>query len=191
MLQPVSLENDRLYIHPFRSEDFNRYEKMVTDIYQILSDDDTLHFIPEKRLGSMADADTWLKSTILNFHCGHNFVHFITEKVSGKLLGIIDIISPQIVRAHYRLEQYPYFIEFYLSGKARGRKIMTTLLPEIIAELRQRNIRVLGAVVNKKNHAAQKVLLTAGFIYQSPFDPVQDLYQLSFSSTEKKLNKVG
>jgi len=81
MLQSVSLENEYLHIHHFRSEDLNRYKKLVKDIYQLLSDDDTLHFIPEKRLDSIAEADRWLKSSILNFHnSGRNYEKHLPAK---------------------------------------------------------------------------------------------------------------
>jgi ribosomal-protein-alanine N-acetyltransferase len=62
------------------------------------------------------------------------------RKNSGALIGIIDIIPPSVSREHYRLEQYPFFIEFYLAGNAKGKAIMTKLLPEIIAELRFQGI---------------------------------------------------
>jgi hypothetical protein len=54
MLKPISIENDNLLIHPFRPDDFERYEQLVQDIYSILSDDRTLKFIPSKRLHLIA-----------------------------------------------------------------------------------------------------------------------------------------
>ncbi|MCC8407752.1 GNAT family N-acetyltransferase [Mucilaginibacter sp. UR6-1] len=181
MLQPVCLENKNYIIHPFRSEDMKRYGKLVKEIFHLLSDDDTLHFLPEKRLRSVSEADAWLQGAILNFHCGRNFIHFITDKVTGKLVGMIDIISPEVAMTNYRLDDYPYFIEFYLAGSARGQKIMSTLLPGVVAELQERNITILGAVVNRRNTAAQKVLARTGFRFRAAFDPVQDLYELSVS----------
>ncbi|WP_462265870.1 GNAT family N-acetyltransferase [Mucilaginibacter sp.] len=77
MLQPIYLENDQVCIHPLRPEDLRRYEHLVNEIYQILSDNETLYFIPEKRLRSVKDAENWLNGAILNFHCGRNHLHFI------------------------------------------------------------------------------------------------------------------
>ncbi|WP_184549824.1 hypothetical protein [Mucilaginibacter sp. FT3.2] len=34
----------------------------------------------------------------------------------------------------------------------------------------------IGAVVNRGNHAAGKVLARAGFVFEVPFDHLQDLY---------------
>ncbi|UOE50984.1 hypothetical protein MTO98_07830 [Mucilaginibacter sp. SMC90] len=139
------------------------YDKLVKEIYQLLSDDDTLYYIPEKRINALADAETWLKAAILNFHCGRNFIHFITDRISGKLLGIIDILSPEVAMDNYRLDNYPYFIEFYLSGTERGKKIMSSILPDLIGKLGNREIIELGAVVNRRNIAAIKVLTRTGF----------------------------
>lgn len=191
MRQPLSLENDDFQVHPFRSEDFNHISTLVKEIYKLLSDDETLHFIPEKRLYSIADAHNWLKSTILNFHCGRNFVHFIKEKSTGNLLGMVDIISPQLAKAHYQIERYPFFIEFYLSGNARGKRIMTSLLPQIIAKMQQNEIQVIGAVVNRKNLAAQKVLTKTGFTYQTSFDQFQNLYEISLNENSESIKKAS
>jgi hypothetical protein len=79
MLDPIRLENDQVIVHGFRPEDLARYETLVAEIYQLFSDAETLRFIPEKRLGSLQEADNWLKNTILNFHCARNFVHFVSD----------------------------------------------------------------------------------------------------------------
>jgi len=182
MLLPICLEYEQVCIHPLRAADIDRYEQFVEEIYQLLSDEETLHFIPEKRLRSFQEAENWLKSATLNFHCGHNYLHFITERTSGKLLGMVDIFTPGKVKEHYRLESYPYFLEFYLRGKVRGRKIMTKLLPLIIEELDKRNIQSVAAVINKNNFAALKVIEKAGFEFRARFDARQNLYQLSLSA---------
>jgi RimJ/RimL family protein N-acetyltransferase len=178
MIEPIYLDCEKAIIHPFRSEEFDRYTQLVKEIYEILSDEQTLYFIPEKRLRSLIDAENWLKAAILNFHCGRSYIHFISEKLTGKLLGVIDIITPETAKKHYHLKQYPYFIEFYLTKGAKGRKLMTTILPLVLAELQQREIQDLAAVSNRQNHAALKVLGRAGFEYRSSFDARQDLYQL-------------
>jgi ribosomal-protein-alanine N-acetyltransferase len=181
MLQPICLENEQVYIHPLRPEDISRYEHLVKEIFQIMSDDETLHFIPEKRLGSLQEAENWLNGAILNFHCGRNYLHFISDKVTGRLLGMVDIVTPEKAKEYYLLDSYPYFIEFYLKGKARGRKIMSGILPLIIDELQERSISFIAAVINSRNLAAQKVISKAGFEYQSRFDARQDLYLLALN----------
>jgi hypothetical protein len=47
---------------------------------------------------------------------------------------------------------------------------MTGLLPYIVTQLQQLEIRYLAAVSNRQNQGALKVLDRAGFEYRSPFD---------------------
>jgi RimJ/RimL family protein N-acetyltransferase len=191
MLDPICLENDQVAIHAFRPQEMERYETLIKEIYQILSDRETLKFLPEKRLLSIADTENWLKGTILNFYCGRNFLHFITHKKSGKLLGMVDIFSPDTIKEHYQLKRHLHFIEFYLSSSAKGQKIMTNLLPRLMTELELRGIMEVGAVINNRNLAARKVLLKAGFAYRSRFDAEQELYQYKQPINVMDLRKVG
>jgi RimJ/RimL family protein N-acetyltransferase len=176
MHEPIYLENDQVTIHGFRPEDLTRYEILVKEIYQLFSDAATLQFLPEKRLNSVQEADKWLKNTILNFYCQRNFLHFITDKKTGELLGMIDIFTPSTIQAHYRLPRYTHFIEFYLRGNARGKKIMSRVLPDLLAELQRRGITEVGAAINVQNTAARKVLTYSGFRLERAFDSRQEFY---------------
>lgn len=53
---------------------------------------------------------------------------------------------------------------------------MTEILQAIIDNLLQQGIPSIGAVVNRKNIAARKVLEKARFAYKEPFDAAQDFY---------------
>jgi len=191
MLDPIYLENDQVIVHAIRPQELERYETIVKDIYQIFSDQGTLEFLPDKRLRSVSDAENWLKSTILNFHCGNNFLHFISDKSSGKILGMVDIFAPSTISAYYKINQPPYFIEFYLRSSAKGKKIMTKLLPQLMTELKSRGIATVGAVINNHNHAAKRVLLNAGFCYRSKFDIIQGFYQYDQYAELTGLRNVG
>jgi RimJ/RimL family protein N-acetyltransferase len=177
MLEPIYLDKGPVFIHHFRTEELARFGQLAREIYQILSDEETLCYIPEKRLHSVAEAESWLQNAILNFHCGRSFIHFITDKRSGKLLGMIDIVSPERAKEYYRLKKYPHFVEFYLRSNAKGRNIMSGVLPRVMMQLHQQGIPAVAAVINRRNHAAFKVLSRSGFTYQFPFDRTQDLYQ--------------
>lgn len=177
MLKPIFLENDKLLIHPFRPEDLQRFEQLTQDIFHILSDDHTLKFIPGKRLHDLKEADSFLKTMVINYHAGLNYIHFITDKKLNKVVGIIDLISPAVAKAHYQIDHYPFFIEFYLTGFASGCYIMTEILPVVIDKLLQQGIPSIGAIINRKNIAARKVLEKAQFTYKERFDPLQDLYE--------------
>lgn len=177
MLEPIYLENQKLLIHPFRPEDLNRFQQLTGDIFDILSDEQTLKFLPGKRLNNLQEAELFLQTAILNYHSGRNYIHFITHKELGKVIGMIDLISPEVAQDHYSIDHYPFFIEFYLSGFASGCYIMTEILPLVIETLYKQGIVKIGAVINKENIAARKVLENANFGYKAPFDLVQDFYE--------------
>ncbi|MET3115084.1 RimJ/RimL family protein N-acetyltransferase [Pedobacter sp. CG_S7] len=177
MFKPFYFESKDLCVHPFRSEDMNRLDQLSQDIFSLLSDNKTLQFIPEKRLNDEKEAESFLRSTIINYHANRNYVHFITSKHTGKVIGIIDLISPHVAKEHYKMDDYPYFIEFYLSGYASGCYIMTEILPLIVEYILEQGIRKIGAVINRKNIAARKVLEKSDFVYKTQFDPIQDLYE--------------
>ena len=164
---------------------------MVTEIYQIFSDLGTLKFLPQKRLQSVNDAEAWLKSTILNFHCGRNFLHSITDKRSGNVLGMIDIFTPATIKEYYQLQRPSYFIEFYLRSSAQGRRIMSNLLPQIMNELEMRGIDKVGAIINDRNFAAKNVLTKAGFSYICQSDKLQGLYCFNAYEAESALRYLG
>ncbi|MGP2550168.1 GNAT family N-acetyltransferase [Mucilaginibacter rubeus] len=177
MLEPVHLENDTLLIQSFNALDFQRWPGMVSDIYAILSDNQSLKYLPFKRLNSIDDADTLLKNALISFHCGRNYLHFIRKKEDGRIIGIIDVISPDLAREHYDLKQYPHFIEFCLKTEYASKKLMSSLLPLFLDSLISQQVGDIAAVVNRMNIAAQKVLKRSGFSYHNFFDPTQDIYR--------------
>lgn len=176
--EAVAFDAENWSIRPFRAGDLDRFEELACEVLRILSDEKTLYFIPEKGLRSMAEATAWLQRAVLNFHTGRSFIHFIRQKKDGRLIGMVDILAPDLVKEYYLLADYPYFIEFYLAGSAQGRLLMSEVLPQIIQELQHKGIKKIAAVVNRKNKASKRVLEKAGFSYGLRFDPVQDLYEM-------------
>ncbi|MFA6083547.1 GNAT family N-acetyltransferase [Mucilaginibacter sp.] len=183
--EPVIFEDKNWLIHPFRAGDFERFNALADQVFQILSDEKTLRFIPEKRLTSLEDAHTWLQKSILNFHTGRSYLHFISDKNTGKLAGMIDILSPGFIKQYYTLNDYPYFLEFYLISSAQGRLLMSNLLPEVVLSLRNQGILNVAAVTNRKNSASKRVLEKAGFQYYLKFDVLQDLFKVNYSIDNK------
>ncbi|MEQ7801836.1 GNAT family N-acetyltransferase [Pedobacter sp. ASV1-7] len=177
MLETIFLENEELLVHSFRSQDMDHFEKLTQDIFSILSDEWTLKYIPEKRLHNLQQAELLLQTAILNYHSRQNYLHFITHKASNKVIGMIDVITPELARKHYHMDYYPFFIEFYLSSAASGCYIMTEILPKLMEELLRQGISKIGAVINRENIAARRVLEKANFEFKAPFDVIQDFYQ--------------
>ena len=44
----IVFEDKDWLIHPFRSEDFDRFDYLADQVFKVLSDEQTLRFIPEK-----------------------------------------------------------------------------------------------------------------------------------------------
>lgn len=172
----TAIEHDAYRIDPLGPDDIGDYEQLATEIYQLLSDEHTLQFLPEKKLSSITAAKNWLSAAILNFHSGRNQVHLIRSKSNGALLGVIDVIPPTVAQEHYQLAHYPFFIEFYLKSSARGKALMSRLLPKVVSHLQKDGIDEIAAVVNRRNLAASKVLKRSGFKLAGNFDQSQDLY---------------
>ncbi|WP_345951277.1 GNAT family N-acetyltransferase [Mucilaginibacter sp. PAMB04274] len=175
----IYLENDDLLICPVDQTALLNYQRLTKDIFQLLSDHKTLQFLPEKRLFSLAEAEHWLGTTLMNMYCGRNQTHLILSKQTERLLGIIDLIPPRVAQEYYQLPEYPYFLEFYLNKSACGQLLMSNLLPQVVELLKARGIEQIAAVVNRKNLAACKVLSRSGFLNKCYFDCQQDMYLVS------------
>jgi RimJ/RimL family protein N-acetyltransferase len=176
MLQPITFETERLKIHSFHITDIDNHTPLATDVLSLFSDPFTLKYVPEKRLTGIEAAQDFIKTMIINHHIGRNHLHFITSKKFNKVIGTIDIITPVVVREHYLLQEYPYFVEFFLLQEFSAQKIMTEAIPILIDAIHNQGIEKVGAVVNRKNTAAVKILKNAKFHYQDQFDIAQDLY---------------
>jgi RimJ/RimL family protein N-acetyltransferase len=175
---PIHYENDRYLIHGFRPKDLEDFDALISEVFQILSDDHTLRYIPSKRLDNLGETEAFLRTMLFNFYSGKNYLHFIRDKQSGKVVGIIDLISPDVAREYYRNSTYPFFVEFYLNSFASGCYLMTELLPHVVQQLLNGGIGSIGAVVNRKNVAAKKVLKKARFRKKHAFDLEQDFYEV-------------
>ncbi|RYE00360.1 MAG: GNAT family N-acetyltransferase [Sphingobacteriales bacterium] len=103
----------------------------------------------------------------------------LPKKSDGRIIGLIDLISPELAKEHYQLNKYPYFIEFCIKTEYSQKKLMSSLLPDFLATLKHQKIGEIAAVINRRNIAAQKVLSRSGFNYYRFFDDTQDLYQFS------------
>jgi RimJ/RimL family protein N-acetyltransferase len=69
-------------------------------------------------------------------------------------------------------------VEFYLGSFASGCYLMTELLPAVVEQLLEAGIGRIGAVVNRRNVAAKKVLKKARFKKKHAFDLEQDFYEV-------------
>lgn len=174
--EPILIDTQELLLHPFGASEIKRFETLSLDILQLLSQQQTTLFIPHKRLKHVRHAETLLQTGLLNQYSGMSQLYFITQKSTKKTIGMIELISPNGARNHYRLKQYPYFIEFCLAAEHTGQGIMSSLLPKLIEKLNSKGIRQLGAVVHPKNLSAIKVLQKSGIDKMADFDHQSNLY---------------
>ncbi|WEA01710.1 GNAT family N-acetyltransferase [Mucilaginibacter sp. SJ] len=179
MLTPIYLEHDAHIIQSFSPDDLSRWSVMADDVFELLSDKQMLKYLPSKRLRSVRDADNLLKNALLNLYCGRNYIHFIRKKSDNQIIGIIDVVSPDLAKEHYDLQQYPYFIEFYLKSEYSQKRLMSSLLPHFLESLRSQSVLKVAAVIHRQNTAARKLLYRAGFNYRNLFDATQDIYEFS------------
>jgi RimJ/RimL family protein N-acetyltransferase len=163
-------------IRSLHVDDIEQFDRLAKEVYTILSDEQTLHFIPEKRLKSLSEARQWLRSSVINFYNDRNYIHFIRSKSSKELIGMVDILSPSLIKDHYALSEYPYFIEFYLRSESQGNSLMSEILPPLLNVIRQQDIDQVAAVTDKKNLAARRLLEKTGFVYKAAFDLTKDLF---------------
>jgi RimJ/RimL family protein N-acetyltransferase len=182
MLKPIRFIVEEFEVSPLNGSDLERLDHLAKDIFAILSDEETLRFIPEKRLNNKDEAKQWLKLSILNFHSGRNYIYMIRVKVTGKIVGIIDILSPTLVKQYYLLPSYSHFVEFYIKGEFQGSSLMSKVLPKILQVIEYQQIDVISAVADRKNFAARKVLEKSGFAKVGPFDFNKDLFNVRLES---------
>jgi hypothetical protein len=52
MLKPINFTVEDFEICPIKGDDLDRFDIMADEVYDILSDEQTLRYIPEKRLRS-------------------------------------------------------------------------------------------------------------------------------------------
>jgi RimJ/RimL family protein N-acetyltransferase len=148
MVQPLNFETDEYKLHSFFKEDIESHELIAEQVLAIFTDPFTLKFVPDKKLHGIAEARDFIKTMIINNHVGKNYFHFITSKKTGYIIGTVDLISPGVARQHYHLDDYPYFIEFYLGESYSGKSVMSALLPIITDGFQQQGIGKIAAVVN-------------------------------------------
>jgi RimJ/RimL family protein N-acetyltransferase len=178
MFKPIRFIVEEFEISPLNGNDMERFDQVAGEVYNILSDERTLRFIPEKRLNNKEEAIQWLKLSVLNFHSGRNFIHMIRIKGTGEIVGIIDFLTPKLVMEYYQLCSYPYFVEFYIKGEHQGSSLMSKILPRLLKLINKQNISVIAAVADRQNIAARKVLEKSGFAMKGLFDSTKDLFQM-------------
>jgi RimJ/RimL family protein N-acetyltransferase len=177
MIKPIIFENEQFLIHPFRQVDANRYDSLIEDIYKILSDNEVLSFIPEKRLSNKEEAKNFIFSIIAGYEQQTSYAFFITIKDINRTIGVINLISPKKSKENYILKEYNWMIEYFMLKAAWGRNIMSEILPVFKERVLSQGIEKLGAICKQNNYGSIRVLEKSGFKKSFKFDSTQDYYE--------------
>jgi [ribosomal protein S5]-alanine N-acetyltransferase len=177
VIKPIIFESEQFLIHPFRQINANRYDSITEDVYKILSDNEVLTFIPEKRLSNKEEAKNFIFSIIAGYEQETSYAYFITIKDINRTIGIINLISPKKTKENYVLEEYNWMIEYYMLKAAWGRNIMSEILPAFKERVLSQGIKKLGAICKQANYGSIRVLEKSGFKKTFKFDLTQDYYE--------------
>ncbi len=179
--KPINIESDDIIIHPLRTIDMLRIGSIENDIFEILSNDENIEFIPRRRIKDLEDASNKVFGIILGYQKNLSYTHFITNKITNKVIGIIDIISPDYAKKMYSLNKYDWIIEYVLHKDYWGQGIMTGIIAAICQRLRDQGINTIAAVCDKNNISSIRLLEKIGFQKMKPFDINQDYYELKLN----------
>lgn len=175
-LIPISIETYDIIIHPLRLIDMPRLENIEKDLYEILSDFENTLYIPRRRLKDMTDASHKIMGVILSYEKNLQYAHFITNKMTNKIIGLVDIISPEKAKENYKLEEYDWLVEYFLHKDFWGQGIMSGIISAICQKLNEQGIETIAAICDRNNIASIRILEKNGFEKTKPFDFKQDYY---------------
>lgn len=177
-LKPINIESDIIQIHPLRPIDITRIQNIENDIYEILSDNESTEYIPEKRLSNRKAASDRVYSFIVGYQTSSSYAHFITDKRTQKVIGVINIISPERAKQSYKIDKYDWMIEYYLHKDYCGKGIMTGIVGSVCKRLKGQGFNTVAAICDRNNHASIRLLEKVGFHKTKPFDIKQDYFEL-------------
>ena len=178
MRLPITFETQHFLIHPLRQIDMARHDKIMQDVFEILSDEDATEFIPEKRLKTINEAQDLMLGVVLSYQYKRSYTHFITIKDISKVIGVINLISPETIKESYQgLPEYNWMVEYYIHRLAWDRGIMSEILPIFKTLVLAQGINKLGAICKQQNYASIKVLEKSGFSKKYRADYIQDYYE--------------
>lgn len=182
-IKPIIVTDGKITIHPIRNSDLNKekIEQIIEDMYSIYSNNETVKYIPDKKLNSFKEAIDRFQKIRLNYGLQTSFTHFITINSIGRIAGEINIISP-LGASSYKIPNYElkdvWFIEYAKNIGLGKFGIITRSLKVIIKDLNEQGISKFGAVCFRENKESIKVLLNLGFNKITQFDIYQDYYEL-------------
>jgi len=151
-------------------------ENIENDLYEILSNFENTEYIPRRRPENRDDLSNKIMGIILNYEKKLQYAHFITNKVTNKIIGMVDLISPENAKKNYNLDEYDWVIEYFLHRNFWGQGIMSGIISAICQRLNEQGIQTIAAICDRNNIGSIRVLEKNGFKNVKPFDFKQDYY---------------
>ena len=180
-LKPIILDNGLIQIHPLRSSDLMKHDKIVNDLFEIFSDSETLTYNKEKIVTDKKTVAMQLLGVSMGYEQQLRYTHFLTLKEYDKVIGEILILSPKSVEPSYNIKD-TWIIEYFLNKQLWNNGIMTGVIQVIIEQMQEQDINKIGVLVDRDNLSSIRVLQKVGFIRIKQFDLKQDYYEISNSS---------
>jgi RimJ/RimL family protein N-acetyltransferase len=168
-LKAINLDLGVFEIHPLRQSDLVDMNNFVNGIIELMSDAETTEFIPEKKILTPEQVNEQISGIVISYQQELGYMHYITHKEENMIAGQINILTPKYIEQVYQIKD-TWFIEYVLHKDLCGKGIMTKILSIVIDELKEQNIKRLGAVCFEENIPSIKVLEKNGFKKTSLLD---------------------
>lgn len=177
-LKPINIENQVIMVHPLRHSDMARIAEIENEIYEILRDDATTQFIQGGRLLDKKAAAERVLGFVMGYQTGYSYAHFITDKKTMTVIGLIEIISPERAKQSYKLDKYDWMITYFLHKDYWNQGIMTGIVGAVCQNIKEQGINTIAAICDRNNRGSIRVLEKVGFRKTTSFDIKQDYFEI-------------
>lgn len=176
-LIPILIESEDI-IHPLRAVDQVRMSEIQNEIYGILKDSLNTQYIPEKRLLDIKAAKDRMFGFIMGYQTGLSYAHFITDKRTSKVIGLIDVISPEKAKHTYIIDKFDWMTEYFLYKDYWGQGLMTGIVGAVCHRIKMQGIETIAAICDKNNLNSIYLLEKIGFLKTKSLNIKQDYFEL-------------
>lgn len=140
----------------------------AADVFIMRSDPEVMQYIPRPMAVNVADAEALIKMMNDFIEKGEKINWAISEKSSGKVIGIIGYVN--LNPDHFRAE-----VGYSLSKAWHRQGIMREALPCVLKYgFEHMNLHSIEAITDAENTASGSLLLSAGFVQEAFFK--EDFY---------------
>jgi RimJ/RimL family protein N-acetyltransferase len=177
-IKPINIENHKFMIHPLRQQDMSRISQIENELFEILHDNESTKYIEGGRLPNRNAISDRMFGIIMGYQTGQSYSHFITDKRTMSVIGMVDIISPARAREIYTLDKYNWMITYFLHKEFWGQGIIPGVVNAICQNIKSQGINTIAAICDRENIRSIRVLEKVGFHKTMSFDIKQDYFEI-------------